>query len=239
MEQEINQQQFSQSEQKSGGKMKNLIFVGAICAILGALIVGGVIYFVLNNSYSEKQSQLNNQISALQNQVNTLKQQKQTTEPQTTTNPNPVNQQTTDSQTKKQTTLTKIKDDGRFVSYSGSITVSGNYQELYPETLLGGELCFYPDNETGYLIPRDPNLWGPGNGDTRTPWFCFNNQDKAKEIFGINDTKIFSDKTVECIQGRATVQVSNYVVDKLESEVFDTANLDKIISKENYSTQCN
>lgn len=237
MEQEI-QQQFNQSELKNGGKMKNLFFVGVISSVLGALIVGSIVYFVLNNSYSEKQNQLNNQISVLQNQVNTLKQQKEMAEPQTTTDQNSVNQQTTNSQSKKQTTLTKIKDDGRFVSYSGSITVSGKYQELYPETLLGGELCFYPDNETGYLIPRDPNLWGPGNGDTRNPWFCFKNQDKAKQMFGINDAKIFSDKTIECIQGKATVEVSNYVVDKLESEVFDTANLDRIISKENYSTRC-
>jgi hypothetical protein len=75
MEQEINQQQFSQSEQKSGGKMKNLIFVGVISSIFGALIVGGIVYFTLNNSYSEKQIQLNNQISMLQNQVEVLKKQ--------------------------------------------------------------------------------------------------------------------------------------------------------------------
>lgn len=84
MEQEINQQHFNQSEQKSGGKMKNLIFVGAISSILGALIVGGIIYFVLNNSYSGKQTQLNNQISALQNQVEELKKQNEVTQPPST-----------------------------------------------------------------------------------------------------------------------------------------------------------
>ena len=125
MEQEINQQQSTQPELKSGGKVKNLFFVGAITSALGALIAGGIVYFVLSNSYSEKQGQLNNQISILQNQINTLKQQKEIAEPQTTPKP-----QTTNSQSKKQTTLTKIKDDGRFVSYSGSITVSGKYQEL-------------------------------------------------------------------------------------------------------------
>lgn len=80
MEQEINQQQFNQPEQKSGGKMKNLIFVGAISSILGALIVGGIVYFVLNNSYSEKQNQLNNQVSELQSQIDLLKKQNETTQ---------------------------------------------------------------------------------------------------------------------------------------------------------------
>jgi len=237
MEQEINQQQFNQLQLTNKSQIKKLFFVGVMCSALAALVVGGIVYFVLSNSYSEKQDQLNNQVSALQNQVNTLKQEMEIAEPQSTTSQNSVSQQTTDSQSKKQTTLTKIKDNGRLVSYSGSVTVSGKYQEFYPETLLGGELCFYADNETGYLIPRDPNLWGAGNGDSRNPWFCFNNQDKAKKMFGIDD-KIFSNKTIKCIQGKATVEISSYVVDKLESEVFDTANLDEIISKENYSTQC-
>lgn len=52
--------------------MKSLILVGVISSVLGALIVGGIVYFVLNNSYSEKQAQLNNQISALQNQIEEL-----------------------------------------------------------------------------------------------------------------------------------------------------------------------
>lgn len=80
MEQEINQQQFSQPGQKSAGKTKNLIFIGAISSILGALIVGAIVYIVLNNSYSEKQTQLNNQISILQNQIDSLKKQSETTQ---------------------------------------------------------------------------------------------------------------------------------------------------------------
>lgn len=140
----------------------------------------------------------------------------------------------------KKTTLVKLRDDGRRVFYSGAITVSGKYQEYPPETMMGGELCFYADEKTGYLIPRDPNLRGAGGeGDGRIPWFCFNDQEKVKKLFGVDDKAIFRDKKIECIQGEATVEVSNYVVDKLESEVFDTADLDKIISKGKYSTQCN
>ena len=229
MRQEVDQQ-FNQSGLGSRGSVKRLIFVSIISSVLSALIVGGTVYFILNNSHSKKQAQLNNQLSFLQNQIGELKSSQVDKQ-------GPVNEKTTDLQLKKITTLTKIKDDGRYVYYSGSITVSGNYRELLPETLLGGELCFYPDSETGYLIPRDPNLWGEGNGDGRAPWFCFKNQDKAKEMFGINDTEIFSDKTIECVGGKAVIIVSNYVVNKSESEVFDTANLDRIISKENYSSQ--
>ncbi len=136
------------------------------------------------------------------------------------------------------TTLTKIKEEGRYVYYDGTITVSGKYQEYGPENLLGGELCFYADEKTGYLIPRDPNLWGENNGDTRSPWFCFEDQNEAKEMFDINDEEIFSDKTTKCVQGKATIEISNYIVNKLQAAVFDTANLDKIISKEKYTTQC-
>ncbi len=138
----------------------------------------------------------------------------------------------------KSTTLQKLRTDDRYVYYSGSITVSGKYKELEPTTLLGGQLCFYADAETGYLIPRDPNLWGEGNADTRLPWFCFKDQATAKTLFGINDDVVFRDTAVACIQGKATVEVSNYVVDKLESEVFDTAELGSIVAKDAFTTSC-
>lgn len=134
--------------------------------------------------------------------------------------------------------LTKSKEENRYVYYNGTITVSGKYHEWSPDGLLGGILCFYPDETTGHLIPRDPDMWGPGQGDERIPWFCFKDQEKAKEMFGLNDDEIFSDKTVECLEGKATVTVSNYVVDKMESSVFDTAELNKIVSKEAFKTTC-
>lgn len=72
MEQEINQQQFNRSEQKSGEKIKKLIFTSIISSVLGVLIAGGAVYFVLSNSYSEKQIQLDNKTSALHNQIDSL-----------------------------------------------------------------------------------------------------------------------------------------------------------------------
>lgn len=235
MEQQINQQQFTQSEKNVENKTSKLIFIITVSFILGALFVGTIEYFVLNNKYLKTQSQFNKQISELQNQINTLKQKKETIEMQNRLNQNYLNEQKPTT-VKAKNTLKKIKEDKRFVYYEGSITVSGKYQEFFPEALLGGKLCFYPDKETEYLIPRNENLGI--ERDTRTPWFCFANQNKAKEMFGINDNQIFSDKTVQCIQGKATVEISNYVIDKLEGEVFDTANLDNTIYKENYSTRC-
>lgn len=231
----MDEQKISQSSD-SAQKSDN-IWIIIIAVIITAILVGGSVYAWQRSKLASTEIKLHQQITDLQNQINQISKDNKK---DSIVNENFTDEKkTTDSQSqKKETTLAKIKEDSRFVYYNGSITVSGKYQELYPETLLGGELCFHADNETGYLIPRDPNLWGEGNGDTRISWFCFKDQGKAKEMFGINDNEIFSDKTIECIQGKATIQVSNYVVDKLESEVFDTANLDKIISKEKYKTQC-
>src|SRR4030042_1807110 len=139
----------------------------------------------------------------------------------------------------KETTLKKIKTGGEFgelVYYDGEIVVSGKYQESYPGTLFGGILCFFPDEKTGYLIPRDTNLHG--YPDTRKPWFCFSDQKVAKSLFEIKDEEVFSDPTIKCIEGNATIRASNYIVNLVESEVSDAAQLKEIISKESYSTQC-
>lgn len=148
-----------------------------------------------------------------------------------------IDEQTLVEQARQSTLTKKTEDNKAKVYYDGSIIVSGKYIEFHPLTLLGGELCFYPDDETGYLIPRgltDSN----GQEDTRMPWFCFRNQDEAKEDFDIRDDEIFDDKTVECIEGKATVRVSQYVVNLFPGAAFDTAYLDEIISKEVYSTSC-
>lgn len=138
----------------------------------------------------------------------------------------------------KETTLKKVSRGERYTSYEGSITVSGRYEEFNPDTMLGGGLCFTADEKTGYLIPREPDFWGPGEPDTRNPWFCFSNQAAAKKTLGVDDKKIFADKTVDCFSGPATVTVSRYVTDKLESETSDKAQLDKVISSGKYSPTC-
>lgn len=145
----------------------------------------------------------------------------------------------TETPTEKVTTLQKTGEEGNHVYYEGKITLSGNYFENYPGTLLGGTLCFRADEETGYLIPRDPNLYGEGKADKRNPWFCFQDQYGAKNAFGIDDEEIFADSAVTRIQGTAKIEVSNYVVDKMESSVYDTALLENIISKEPFEKEYN
>jgi len=143
----------------------------------------------------------------------------------------------------RETTLKKLGEDNVHVYYDGKIIISGNYQELSPSAISGETLCFYADNATAYLIPRDPNLYGLNNGDKRNPWFCFSNQNSAKNMFGISDKNIFSNiaTATSCIKGKATIEVSNYVVDERESEAYDTAKLEKIVSKEEYAflEECN
>lgn len=148
-----------------------------------------------------------------------------------------VDEQTFVEQTRQSTLIKGTQDSKAKVYYDGSIIVSGKYQEYRPLTLLGGELCFYPDDETGYLIPRDL-IDIDGQKDSRMPWFCFRNQAEAKENFDILDDEIFDDKTIECIEGKATVRVSQYVVNLFPGAAFDTAYLDEVISKEGYSTLC-
>lgn len=152
-----------------------------------------------------------------------------------------ADKQTAESNLKKPTTLKKTKEDDSFVYYNGSIIISGTYKVQHPGTQLGGYLCFTADNETGYLVPRE--LISVGGGiyeDPRGPRFCFDDQNKAKKTFDINDELIFKDKPIRCsIEGKAIIKVSNYVVFKLDSDAFvDTATLDKIISKDNYTIKC-
>jgi len=134
---------------------------------------------------------------------------------------------------KRKSPLVKLMtaDNCRFIYYRGSVIVSGEYKAFSPTTFfLGSQLCFYADEETGYLIPRE-------NGDERNPWFCFNNPKKAKKMLGIDSEKIFSDEKVAYVYGKATVKISNYVADKMASEVWDAADLEEVISKEKYTIE--
>jgi len=129
----------------------------------------------------------------------------------------------------EKSTLKMTKEDKDSVYYEGEITISGKYTLSNPEGDFMG-LCFYPDADTGSLIPRDTD-------DSRIPFFCFSNEE-ADQMLGINREEIFVDSTVECIEGNATISVSNYVLTKIEGAVWDKAELEKVISKEPYSLEC-
>lgn len=215
-------------------KPKNYLTI-IIVILITALIVGGVVYAWQQSELKSTEANLQQQIASLQNQINqsaknnsdqkTSELQKEAANKSSTEN-NASNPKDQDAQTP----LQKIKEEGKHVYYSGKITVSGTYRELYGNSPSANTLCFYTDEAAGYLIPRSE--------DTRTPWFCFSNQSQAEEMLGIDEKAIMKNATIKCISGKATIEVSNYIVNKLEGEAWDTANLDKVISKETYKTSC-
>jgi hypothetical protein len=118
--------------------------------------------------------------------------------------------------------FTETKRDSRYVHYSGLVALSGYYSEFPLDGIFGGTLCFNADKKSSYLIPRDKD-------DTRKPWFCFEKQDEAKAKLGLGEGFDLA-KCPSGISGDATIVVNGYVVDKLESEVFDTAKLENAVS---------
>jgi len=152
-----------------------------------------------------------------------------TTQPTTTTtSPTSVQVETP----KKETTLRKIKQENGLIYYEGQITVSGKYTlyPIYPWTTedyphLNGQLCFYSDEETSNLIPREPQLNGDVvSEDLRAPWFCFSNKVDTTE-------RGLLPAHTKCPVTSATIEISNYIVSPWEANSYDTAKLENVISK--------
>ena len=118
--------------------------------------------------------------------------------------------------------FTRMAEKGPLVYYSGTVTLTGTFKRLLDERSLeiwGDVVCFIPSKGSAAVIPR-------GNDDTRLPWFCFSNQTTAKNLLKANGTK---PKSSCGLQGTATVVISDYIVNRRESEVFDTARLVKVL----------
>lgn len=119
--------------------------------------------------------------------------------------------------------LRKVQTKDALVYYEGSIIVSGVYHKKLRESEIGnfeaGRICFDVRGPSAKLIPRE--------NDSRSPWFCFSNPSEASSAFKIPSS---APDSMCRIVGTATIQISKYVVNKAESEVHDTAHLDKVIS---------
>jgi hypothetical protein len=103
---------------------------------------------------------------------------------------------------------------------AGSVVLSGTYtRRLDPTTreLHGEQVCFFPDADSKGLVPRE-------QGDRRLPWFCFSNRDRAALLLALPSERGCGHS------GTATVAVSEYMVDRTESAVFDTARLDRVLT---------
>lgn len=73
-------------------------------------------------------------------------------------------------------------------------------------------LCMSADKASAKIIPR-------GAGDTRAPWFCFENYRFAMEKLQIPNKK---PKGTCGYRLEATVQITDYVADRRESDVTDS-----------------
>jgi hypothetical protein len=114
--------------------------------------------------------------------------------------------------------FTKSKDDGVYTYYTGQVTVRGRFhQELENEFI--DSLCFTADQRSAKKIPREP-------GDERAPWFCFSNQRKAMTALGV---PVRAGKGLCGFDGKATLVISNYRLDRRETETADGALLERVI----------
>lgn len=118
----------------------------------------------------------------------------------------------------------KIKQEGSLVYYAGSVTLEGEF--WYPISMserevIGDQLCFNVADTNAKLIPREQD-------DTRSPWFCFKDTQPAAEQLGL--TELAKLKVCE-LKGKVTVKVTNYVVDKAETDTNDTAVLVAVVKK--------
>ncbi len=72
--------------------------------------------------------------------------------------------------------------------------------------------CFEPDSATASRLPR----WA---GDTRRPWFCFENRDDAKVRFGSDSAGI-----------RAEIRIDRFTIHRSLSDAVNSARLVEIVS---------
>ncbi|MFN4341194.1 MAG: hypothetical protein ACK4FE_04060 [Azonexus sp.] len=120
--------------------------------------------------------------------------------------------------------LVKTNTKGDLVYYSGRVTLSGTIERRTDDDsteMIGDQVCMFPEKGSAKVIPR-------GADDSRDPWFCFSNRIAAMKQLQVPNQK---PKGACGYRLKATVQVTDYVVNLAESEVFDTARLIQVVSR--------
>lgn len=117
------------------------------------------------------------------------------------------------------TPLRRDRTEENHVYYSGSMTLSGSYNMCVGDAsgIVTG-LCFTSDPETAFLLPRG-YAHGEESYDDRRPWFCFSNEAEALALLEVDVP------ANGCLNGQATVTVTDYVANILQGEAWDTARL--------------
>lgn len=92
------------------------------------------------------------------------------------------------------------------VAFSGQVTLTGSFEYFPPDDEFFPEVvCFFPDETSAGRLPVMA-------GDGRNVWFCFDNVDEARRVFG-----------GEPGTGTATVTIDAYTIHRYPSEVVNTA----------------
>jgi len=123
------------------------------------------------------------------------------------------------------TAITPIKgsgvpsQDNSMIKFVGETEVTGTYHNYsLDEGMLGGKVCI--DNLDFQSVNKMPKV----PGDTRTTWFCFDNDDFAKTDFAPTGSS-----------GRAKILIDQYTVNSFPSSVWNTAKLVKVIQKQDFT----
>ena len=98
------------------------------------------------------------------------------------------------------------------VGFAGDVQLSGSYRAHfdYPDVQ---EACFWVDPSDWFKLPRV-------RGDDRIKWFCFENKDDAIRQLGALGTDT-----------RATIVIKDYTTNLQPSDVWDRAQLVRVLSK--------
>jgi hypothetical protein len=124
----------------------------------------------------------------------------------------------------------KSDQKGSLVYYSGTVILEGDItysRSREDQEMAGDQVCFSPSKSDGKLIPRE--------NDKRTPWFCFRDSKRTMAMLGISG--LLNDPKVCSVTGRATIEISKYVVDRAETTTNDTADLVRVITLSKLTTK--
>jgi hypothetical protein len=119
------------------------------------------------------------------------------------------------------TTTTSVAPTPKVVS-TAKVAVTGQFSYSEdPNSPALGKLCFSVNNATAGKITKF-------SGGTKTPYFCFGNQDEALALFNVQ--KGFSDGSTVCsVLGPASVEIKNYQLLTGDVGGYDSAILTKVI----------
>ena len=120
--------------------------------------------------------------------------------------------------------LSPVRTEGPLTYYEGTVTIHGKVERRTDPTwleLMGDVICLEAQGKSRTLIPRSAN-------DSRSTWFCFDDHKMALKLLNLPSAPA---KGTCGYYAPATVRVTNYVVNREESEVTDTARLATVITR--------